>query len=134
MRLLLIVCVGLLCSSVPALAQQIQSDDATSFALQLTAPVPDSTRAPLRAATIHYPVLRHTLNGTAGGAAIAGTVAGLLSVLCSSPSCPRMGPAIVYGAAFGAFTGAAVGAVSGLNTPVPVTAVASTSDRRSANR
>lgn len=134
MRLMLIVCFGLLCSSVPALAQRIQSDHPAAVALQLSAPAPDSLRASPHAVVIRYPVLRHTLNGTAGGAAIAGTVAGLLSVLCSSPSCPRMGPAIVYGTAFGALTGAAVGAVSGLNTPVPVTAVASTSDHRSASR
>jgi hypothetical protein len=122
MRLLLIVCLLVLASSSRVLAQRAQVDSLTTVALQ--SEPSDSATAPATVITVHYPVMRHTVYGTAGGAAITGTLAGLLSVLCSSPSCPRMGPAITYGVAFGALTGAAVGAVSGLNTPVPFTGVA----------
>jgi hypothetical protein len=117
MRLMLIVCsFVLLCSSAGS-AQRIQSDSLTTVALQPS--VTDSTvvSAPVTF-RITYPVMRHSLYGTAGGAAIAGTLFGVFSVLCSSPSCPPMGKAITYGVAFGALTGAAVGAVSGSNTPV----------------
>ena len=117
MRLMVIVCGLVLLGSSAASAQRLQPDSLTTVALALSAT--DSVASATDVAfTISYPVLRHTMYGTAGGAAIAGTLFGVLSVLCSSPSCPQMGPAITYGIAFGAVTGAAVGAVSGSNTPV----------------
>lgn len=117
MRLMAIVCcfVLLCCSAVTA--QRIPADSLTTIALATQ--VSDSVAGPvLENFRISYPVLRHSLYGSAGGAALMGTVFGVLSVLCSSPSCPKMGAAITYGLAFGALSGGAVGAVSGLNTPV----------------
>ena len=117
MRLLTIVCsLVLLCCSA-ASAQRLPTDSLTTVALHATATDSTSLSAPV-AYRISYPVMRHSLYGTAGGAALAGTIFGVLSVVCSSPSCPKLGAAIGYGVAFGAVTGAAVGAVSGLNTPV----------------
>jgi hypothetical protein len=117
MRLMPIVCSFVLLCASAASAQRIQTDSLTTVALH--AGVADSAASSASITyRIAYPVMRHSLYGTAGGAALAGTLFGVFSVLCSSPSCPRMGPAITYGVLFGAVTGAAVGAVSGSNTPV----------------
>ena len=117
MRLLSIVCGFVLLGCSAGSAQRVQADSLQTVALVKSAT--DSVApASSIAYTISYPMMRHTMYGTATGAAIAGTVFGVFSVLCASPSCPKMGAAITWGIAFGAVTGAAVGAVSGSNTPV----------------
>jgi hypothetical protein len=119
MRLLTIV-TAVLMFATPATAQHNRPDSLNTFAMRSlesdSAGVAGSGGA--SSIVIRYPVAKHTLYGTVTGAALLGSLAGIVSVLCSSPTCPRLGPALMYGGTFGAAVGAAVGAVSGVNTPI----------------